>query len=678
MQLMYCLSWLVIGLVSFTVGCLGYPSVSEDTTSHRSYQAGDVVVTADRASIERSCSPSIVSVLSGRFFSRLGMPSVGATLCYIPGVRTEVNCQTCNYSQVRLNGLAGAYTQILVNGRPIVSPLVSLYGLDQFPTAMLERIEVMRGSASVLYGSSSTAGVINLVTRDTWEQGGVVTSNLNVIGTSTVEVATNATVMHSNGRESAFALTAHNRTRGAFDANDDGYTELARLRNTAISTDATFMIGNGTVHTSFAFINEERRGGNLLDQPPDRADQAEYRLHDILFFTTSYTAFVGQHRCELYAATNATTRVHYTGVDHMDGWGRTRSIYGIAGVQGMFRLPLSPTIGAEYQFDRTSDAIEAYRYKVDQRLGQGGLFLQVSEEFLPHVSAVGGIRLAWHDAIRGTLLLWRGGLLWRPSERWEVRLNYGDGFRAPQVFETDMHIAFANGGVSFIRRDTQLRTESARSIILSMTHRRQGDGFVAEVSVDVFGTILHDPFVLADDGTDSIGNRILLRTNGTGARAIGASCEGYLEWSNLELMVTLTLQRSWYDQPVEWSRLMPPERRFLRTPDIYGSAMLRIPVDDNWECMATTVLTGEMIVPHMTAKGDRLVQTPPMLDCSVSVRYRLRTSLQGIGALVLGVRVNNVFDAYQRDFDQGRYRDSNYIWGPALPRSLGMELQWSF
>ncbi|KXB97808.1 MAG: hypothetical protein AA908_05235 [Chlorobi bacterium NICIL-2] len=669
----------VAGMILLSTACLGTSHDSEDSSAnHPSYNVHEIIVTAERSPIERSQSPSMVSVLSKQLFRRLGMPSVGSTLCYVPGVRTEINCQTCNYSQVRLNGLAGAYTQILVNGRPIVSPLVSLYGLEQFPTAMLERIEVMRGAASVLYGSSAIAGVINLVTRDTWEQGGFVTSNLNLIGSATVELATNATVMHRSGQENAFALTAHYRTRGGYDANGDGYTELARLRNVAIGANASFGLGNGRVYTSLAFINEERRGGNLLDQPPDRADQAEYRLHDILFFTASYTAHVGQHRWELYAATNATTRVHYTGVDHADGWGRTRSMYGIVGWQGTFHLPLRTTIGAEYQFDRTSDAIEAYGYKIDQQLGQGGIFAQVNEEILPRVSAVSGLRLAWHDAIRGAVLLWRAGLLWRPSERWEFRLNYGEGFRAPQAFETDMHIAFASGGVSLIRLDPQLRKESAQSLSLSMTHRFQGDGYIAELSFDGFGTSLRDPFVLTDDGLDSIGNRILLRTNGSGARVVGVSCEGQLEWNNLELVVTFTLQRSWYDQPVAWSKQMPPEPRFLRTPDLYGSAMLRIPIGDQWECLASAVLTGAMFVPHMAANGDRLVRTPSMLDCSASVRYRLGALLQGNSALTLGARISNMFNAYQRDFDRGRYRDSNYIWGPPQPRTVGVELQWSF
>ncbi len=159
---------IITGMIILCVACLGTSHDSEDsTTAHPSYNAHDVIVTAERSPIERTQSLSVISVLSKQFFHRLGMPSVGSTLCYVPGVRTEVNCQTCNYSQVRLNGFAGAYTQILVNGRPIVSPLVSLYGLEQYPTALLERIEVMRGAASVLYGSSAIAGVVNLVTRDT-------------------------------------------------------------------------------------------------------------------------------------------------------------------------------------------------------------------------------------------------------------------------------------------------------------------------------------------------------------------------------------------------------------------------------------------------------------------------------------------------------------------------------
>lgn len=80
-------------------------------------------------------------------------------------MRVETDCQTCNYTQLRMNGLAGGYSQILINGRPIFSPLTGLYGMEQIPTNMIERIEVARGGGSSLYDSSAVGGTVNIITK---------------------------------------------------------------------------------------------------------------------------------------------------------------------------------------------------------------------------------------------------------------------------------------------------------------------------------------------------------------------------------------------------------------------------------------------------------------------------------------------------------------------------------
>ena len=64
-----------------------------------------------------------------------------------------------------MNGLAGGYSQILINGRPIFSPLTGLYGMEQIPANMIDRIEVVRGVGSSLYGSSAVGGTVNVITK---------------------------------------------------------------------------------------------------------------------------------------------------------------------------------------------------------------------------------------------------------------------------------------------------------------------------------------------------------------------------------------------------------------------------------------------------------------------------------------------------------------------------------
>ncbi len=91
-------------------------------------------------------------------------------LNFQPGVRVENNCQNCGFQQVRINGLEGPYTQILVDSRPIFSAQTGVYGLEQIPANMIERVEIMRGGGSALFGSSAIAGTINIITKRAFAQ----------------------------------------------------------------------------------------------------------------------------------------------------------------------------------------------------------------------------------------------------------------------------------------------------------------------------------------------------------------------------------------------------------------------------------------------------------------------------------------------------------------------------
>ena len=126
---------------------------------------GEVVVTGTKTFKRQTESPVIVNVITSKTLENTQSCSLSEGLKFQPGLRVEVDCQTCNYSQLRMNGLAGAYSQILINGRPIFSPLTGLYGMEQIPANMIDRIEVVRGGGSSLYGSSAVGGTVNIITK---------------------------------------------------------------------------------------------------------------------------------------------------------------------------------------------------------------------------------------------------------------------------------------------------------------------------------------------------------------------------------------------------------------------------------------------------------------------------------------------------------------------------------
>ena len=131
-----------------------------------SQQLNSVVVTANRYATKRQETATIVNVLSPKLFETTAVSCVADVLNFQPGLRVENSCSNCGKTDLRINGLQGQYTQILMDSRPVFSSMASVYGLEQVPAAMIDRIEVMRGGGSAVYGANAIAGVVNIITKE--------------------------------------------------------------------------------------------------------------------------------------------------------------------------------------------------------------------------------------------------------------------------------------------------------------------------------------------------------------------------------------------------------------------------------------------------------------------------------------------------------------------------------
>ena len=136
-------------------------AISEDIS-----MMDDVVITASRNEAPRKMSSVVVNVAGPKLYDMTSSPAVGGVLNFQPGLRTENDCQNCGFMQVRINGLQGHYTQIMIDSRPMLSALSGVYGLEQYPADMIERVEVIRGGGSALFGSSAIAGTVNIITKE--------------------------------------------------------------------------------------------------------------------------------------------------------------------------------------------------------------------------------------------------------------------------------------------------------------------------------------------------------------------------------------------------------------------------------------------------------------------------------------------------------------------------------
>lgn len=213
-----------------------------------------------------------------------------------------------------------------------------------------------------------------------------------------------------------------------------------------------------------------------------------------------------------------------------------------------------------------------------------------------------------------------------------------------------------------------------------MDFNKASEQMIYGFTLDGFYTRLYDAFVLEEIGTDENGNQLLLRKNGGNSTVMGATLEGRLNFDQrFQLETGITLQQSRYDEPVAWSSEIAGTREYLRTPGTYGYYMLTLLPQSRFTASFFGVLTGPMQVPHFGgAPGvaeDVLYTSPTFVENNVKLAYRF--TIRGIGKdLQLSAGVQNMLNAYQRDFDTSQYRDSNYVYGPARPRTFFFGLKF--
>ena len=151
-------------------------------------------------------APVVVHVMTPKLFENTNSVCLAQGLSFQPGLRVETNCQNCGFQQVRINGLDGPYTQLLLDGKALFSSLNGVYGIEQIPAGMIERVEVMRGGGSALYGANAIGGTVNIITKEPLNNLFMISHNLIAIGNSAYDNTTslNASLIFRNRGTQAY------------------------------------------------------------------------------------------------------------------------------------------------------------------------------------------------------------------------------------------------------------------------------------------------------------------------------------------------------------------------------------------------------------------------------------------------------------------------------------------
>lgn len=640
-----------------------------------------IVVSATRNETDKKSSATIVNVLSPKLFESTASKSLAETLNFQSGIRMEYNCSNCGVPQLRINGLEGQYSQILLDSRPIFSSLAGVYGLEQLPTSMVERVEVIRGGGSALYGSNAIGGIVNVITKEPLRNSVSLSNTTGIVSHDTFDINTtlNGSFVSDDNRAGVY-LFGMVRDRDPYDRNADGFSDVPKLSSETVGFRGYYKTSAySKITAEYHHMREFRRGGNRMDRPPHEADIAEQLRHKINGGSLRFDLYTPdqKHRIGVYTAAQMIDRDSYFGAEqNPDAYGHTLDRTFVAGAQYAYSmdkllfLPAELTVGTEFNHNDLHDQMLGYNRDLKQTSNVIGGYIQ-NEWKSEKVNFVIGGRLDKHNLMKKAIFSPRVNLRYTPVDAVGLRVSYSSGYRAPQAYDEDLHVGIVSGEVKLIELDPNLKHESSHSFSASADLYHRFGAVQANLLIEGFYTSLNNVFALVEIDEDAQGNLIMQRTNAPGATVKGLNFEGRIGIPNLvDIQLGFTLQQSRYKELFQWSKdeRLAPQRTMFRSPAQYGYITTRFTLTRHFQASLFGNYTGKMLVQHQAGYIDRdtEVWTPRFFDMGFKLAYTFR--LTDLIRLEVNGGIKNVLDQFQKDLDRGVKKDAGYIYGPAMPR----------
>lgn len=729
----YFLKDLPLGKLTLEVKSIGYKTITKEVFIQKGktievnfdledddVALGEVVVASSRSDRTRRLSPTLVNILDVKLLEQTNSMTLSQGLNFQPGIRVETNCQNCGFTQVRMNGLNGPYTQILIDSRPIFSALTGVYGLDQIPANMVDRIEVIRGAGSALFGSSAIAGTINVITKEPTRNSAQLSHTITSIGTKgSFDNNTNFNgSLISDNQKIGVMVFGQSRERSSYDHDGDGFSELPKLQNRTLGFRSFIKTGTySKISLEYHNMHEFRRGGDNLKKEPFQSYITEQVESDIHGGGAKYEMFSPdeKQRLTVFSSAQLINRKSYYGGgepvgtitgketeeelesinNRLNSYGRTKGLTFVVGGQYSYKfdnflfMPSEMTGGIEYVHDGIDDA-GGYRPNViKQRVNTVTGFYQ-NEWKNDQWGFLIGARLDKHSQISEAVFNPRANIKYTPIKDLNLRVSYGQGYRGPQLFDEDLHVDIAGGQHIISVRDPNLKKEKSHSLSASADWYHRVSGIDLNFLVEGFFTRLNNPFFsISEDKEVEIVNEngetetktvtIKTITNSKGSKVYGVNLEARAGFGSLlDVQLGATIQRGKHDDAMSWADDVAPERRILRSPDVYGFGVVTLTPHKSVNTSLSATYTGNMLVPHEKGviEENRTEKTPSFFDLSWKVTYEV-PFYKG-SDLEFNAGVQNIFESYQKDFDKGADRASSYIYGPAAPHSFFLGAKLSF
>jgi len=401
----------------------------------------EIVVSGNLRPVSKSASSVPVDVYSKSFFKKNPTPSIFESLQNVNGVRPQLNCNVCNTGDIHINGLEGPYTFVLIDGMPIVSGLSTVYGLTGIPQALIQRVEVVKGPASTLYGSEAVGGIINIITKKPSNSPMLFVDSFS---SSWEEINTDIGFKYNASKKIQGLLGINYfNYQNIIDNNNDNFTDLTLQNRISIFNKLNIERRNNKLFTvAFRYVYEDRWGG-------ETNWNKSFRGTDLVYGESIYTS-----RWETFGTyelpTTENIRLQFSANGH-----RQDSFYGtdsykadqlIAFGQLIYNKKIKKEhdllFGIAYRYTTYDDNTFATSESDGETnkpsvIHLPGVFLQDEISLTNQHKLLIGARYDY-NSLHGTIFSPRVNYKWNSKNNKNIlRFSIGNGFRVANIFTED-------------------------------------------------------------------------------------------------------------------------------------------------------------------------------------------------------------------------------------------------
>ena len=407
----------------------------------------EVVISGTLKAVSRLETPVPVEIYTTAFLKKNPTSNIFEALQNINGVRPQLNCNICNTGDIHINGLEGPYTMVTIDGMPIVSGLSTVYGLSGIPNSLIERVEIVKGPASSLYGSEAVGGLINIITKNP------TTAPLfyaDVFSTTWLETNIDLGAKYKFGnRVDALLGVNYFNYSNPIDHNNDNFTDLTLQDRISVFNKFSFnRKSNKEFSLAGRFFYEDRWGGEMQWNKSFRGGDEVYGES---IYTTRYE-LIGKY--QLPVKENMFASFSYTNHDQNSVYGdilflaKQEIAFGQLTWDKKFEnhdILMGTAFRYQYYNDNTVATAMAERSKI------GSFFMQDEITINEKQSTLLGLRYDYNSN-HGSIFTPRVAYKFKPTKNDIFRINAGTGFRIVNLF-TEEHAALTGAREVIIAED---------------------------------------------------------------------------------------------------------------------------------------------------------------------------------------------------------------------------------